>query len=132
MVTLKANIFVFCLIGIILLFSQVECVIPPYIPVLGNDHLEQSDLIKRYRALGFSYKEVLLFLMVHHGIRLSLRHLKRLIENIGIKRRKNVSKLGDVIGAISEELNRSGDMARYRQMTRRLQLVKYGVACWSS
>ena len=33
--------------------SEVECVLPPYIPSLGNYNLGRSDMIKRYCELGF-------------------------------------------------------------------------------
>jgi hypothetical protein len=61
----------FLLVAIILIVSlQAECVLPPYIPHLMNDNLAmgRSDLIKGYCELGFSYKEVLLFFLMHHGI----------------------------------------------------------------
>ena len=101
---------------------EVECVLPPYLPNVINGNFERSGLIKRYCELGFNYKEVLLFLLMHHGILLSLRHLKRLIKNLGIKRRHDPSDLRDVISALSEELSKSGDMAGYRQMTQWLQV----------
>ncbi len=59
---------------------------------------------------------------MYHGIRLSLRHLKRLIKKIGRKRRVNPSDLRDVISALNEKFNKSGDTAGYRQMTQRLQV----------
>ncbi len=119
----KVSFFVVYLAVILPVVSlQVECVLPPYIPSIVNDHLGRSDLIKRYCELGFSYKEVLFFLAMYHGIRLSLRHLKRLIKNLGRKRRVNPSDLRDVISAINEELSKSGDTAGYRQMTQRLQV----------
>ena len=116
------NLLVVCVFFITLLFVGVNCVLPLYIPVLGNRNLGRSDLIKSYCRLGFSYKEVLLFLAVSHGIHLSLRHLKRLIRGLGITRRNNESDLRNVISAINEELSKSGDMVGYRQMTQRLQL----------
>ena len=39
------------------------------------------------------------FLALYHGIHLSLRHLKRLVKNLGIKRRRDSSDLRDVFSA---------------------------------
>ena len=116
------HLLFFYLIFVVLVFSDVECVLPPYIPSLGNNNLGRSDLIKRYCELGFHYKEIMLFLALYHGLQLSLRHLKRLIKNLGIKRRRDPSDLRDVFSAVDEELSKSGDMVGYRQMTQRLQV----------
>ena len=73
--------------------------------------------------MGLSYKEVFLFLLMHYGIRLSLRHLKRLVKILGIKKTRDASDLRDVIFAINElELRKSGDIAGYRQMTQRMHV----------
>ena len=58
---------------------------------------------------------------MHHGIRLSLRHLKRLIKNLVIKQRHDASNLRDVVSALNEETSKSGDKVGYRQMTQRFQ-----------
>ena len=72
----------------------------PYLPNVMNGKLGRSNLIKRYCELRLSYKEVLLFLLRFYGIRLSLRHSKRLVKNLGIKRKRYASDLRDVIFAM--------------------------------
>ena len=60
---------------------------------------------------------------MHHGIQLSLRHSKSLVKNLGMKRRRDVLDLRDVIFALNElKLSKSGDMGGYRQITQRLQV----------
>ena len=85
-----------------LLFADItDCVLPAYIPVLANTgNLGRSDLIESYYRLGFSYKEILLFLAVSHGIHLSLRHLKRLLRGLGLTKRKKQSDLRDVVSLL--------------------------------
>ena len=98
----KVNLFLLNLVQVIILVVslQVGCVIPPYLPNVMNGKLGRSNLIKRYYELRLSYKEVLLFLLRFYGIRLNLHHSKRLVKNLGIKRRRYASDLTDVIFAM--------------------------------
>ena len=84
-----------------------------------NGNLGRSNLIKRYCELV----AVLLFLLMHHGIRLSLRQSKRLVKNLGIKRWRDASDLRNHIFAIIElKLSESDNKAGYRQMTQSSQV----------
>ena len=122
--TFKVKLFLLNLEAIILVVSmQVECVLPPYLPNAMNGNLGRSNLIKRYCELGLNYKEVLLFLLMHHGIRLSLRQSKRLVKNIGIKRWRDASDLrNDIFAIIELKLSESDNKAGYRQMTQSAQV----------
>ena len=111
----KVNFFLLNFVAIILVVSlQVECALSPNLPNVMNGNLGRSNLIKRYCELGLSYKEGLLFFLMHHGIRLSLRHSKRLVKNLAVKRRRDASDL------CYEELSKSGGMAGYREMTQKV------------
>ena len=60
-------------------------------------------------------------LLCNHGIRLGLRHLKRLLKYIGLRRRLGIySQIADVIAAILYEVNGSGKCLGYRSMWNRL------------
>jgi hypothetical protein len=48
--------------------------------------------------------------------------LKRLVKNLGIKRRHDASDRRDVISAINKELSKSGENSGYQLMTQRLQV----------
>ena len=61
-------------------------------------------MIEDYFGLGFSYSEVLSFLQVYHDIRLSLRHLKRILKKRGLRRRNIQSNVETVIDAVEHEL----------------------------
>lgn len=115
----------------VFVFSIFFCVfcdaLPPYIPAL-NAGL-QDDLnscISRYFNLGFRYAEILGFLSVVHGTNLSLRQLKRILRNKGLKRRKVLHDPEIVVSAIEQEISRSGGSLGYRQMQLRLRL-DYGL-----
>ena len=55
--------------------SFVEAVMPEYLPV--NRAANRNDAIASYFTLGFTASEILSFLLNVHGIRLSLRQLRR-------------------------------------------------------
>ncbi|XP_048588204.1 uncharacterized protein LOC116615414 isoform X1 [Nematostella vectensis] len=93
-----------------------------YLPAFANEQgLSRNDLVKKYFHLGFEYKEMLALLYVHHGETLSLRHLKRLLRKMNLKRREGVPDLATVIGMIENELFGSGNCIGYRQMHQRLR-----------
>jgi len=55
--------------------SSVEAVMPEYLPV--NRAVNRNDAIESYFTLGFTSSEILSFLLNVHGIRLSLKQLRR-------------------------------------------------------
>ena len=65
-------------------------------------------------------------LLLVHGIRLSVRQLKRVLFSKGLCRRINHSDIKEVIAAVERELDGSGSLIGYRQMHQRL-LVDYGL-----
>ena len=77
---------------------------------------EKSDLIKLYFEFGLSYKNILRCLAHYHGIVISLRHLKRLLRNQNMSRRKHYSDIDSVVGFIEEQLRGSGQLHGYRWM----------------
>ena len=98
---------------------------PGYIPVTpGNS--DRNSLIERYFSLGLDYSEILNFLLLVHGIRLSVRQLKRVLFSKGLCRRRNHSDIEEVIAAVERELDGSGSLIGYRQMHQRLR-VDYGL-----
>ena len=117
----KANEVVFI---IIVLLSLSMAVFQQYMPALqsGQQHIsfKFDDLIERYFRLGLQQWEILAFLMLQHGIQLSLRQLKRILSRRGLRRRNNTSDMEDVFKAIETELNGSGSIAGYRGMWQRL------------
>lgn len=78
----------FCLPGVIMLsgcllyflvilaMHNVHTVLPPRVDTLTR--LDRNSLIEHYFHLSFDYSEILGFLLLCHGIRISLRQLKRI------------------------------------------------------
>ena len=91
-----------------------------YIPVLEDGEETREGLIRKYFNLGFPYHEILVFLSKFHGIMLSLRHLKRLLKTMGLRRRCEGSPMNEVVSAIERELRGSGSSIGYRAMHQRL------------
>ena len=112
---------------LIALFTLNTCgALPNYIPNLRRGKEDRDALIEDYFGLGFSYSELLSFLLVYHGIRLRLRHLKRILKKCGLRRRNIQSNVERVIDAVEHELQWSGSTIGYRQMHQRM-LSDHGV-----
>lgn len=75
-----------------------------------------------YFKNGFAYKEIVALLMSRHNMRISLRHLKRIFQTLGLRRRGRYiyTRIEEVIEAIVCELGGSGQCLGYRSMWRRL------------
>ena len=89
---------------------------PALQPGQQRSSFEREDLIERYFRLGLQHWEILAFLMLQHGIQLSLRQLKRILSRRGLRRRNNTSDIEDVLKAIETELNGSASIVGYRGM----------------
>ena len=69
---------------------------------------------------------MLSFLLLYHGVRLSLRQLERILRSRGLRRRKIQSGINRVVNAIDQELQSSGSCIGCRQMHQRL-LKDHGI-----
>ncbi|KAL3831998.1 hypothetical protein ACJMK2_005664 [Sinanodonta woodiana] len=74
------------------------------------------ELIKFYFKLGLLYKDITTVLSVKHGITISERHLRRILNINGLSRHKDYSDVANVLLFISNELNHSGQLHGYRWM----------------
>lgn len=77
---------------------------------------QTKDLVARYFSLGLQQKEILLFLRVLHKENMSLRTLKRILSHLNLYRRKDFSRIDDVVRFIEGELNKSGQLHGYKWM----------------
>ena len=73
-----------------------DAILEPYTPAIRWEGGACDDLFEQYFNLGFNQKEMLAFIVVSHGICLSLRQLKRILAQTGLRRRRNASDLGQV------------------------------------
>ena len=104
------------------LFFGTNAVLERYIPDQGeHGNMDRDQLIESYFDLGFQQHEIVAFLTLLHGIRISLRQLKRIFQRRGLRRRGNHADLGLVIRAIDQEIRGSGSCIGYRAMWQRLR-----------
>ncbi len=75
-----------------------------------------EQFIEFYFELGLKYKEIRAVLSTRHGFYVSERHLKRILREKGLSRRKSYSALADLVDFISHQLQYSGQLHGYRWM----------------
>ena len=63
-----------------------------------------------------STEKIARILAIEHGVLLALRHLKRLLRELGLFRRKNYRDIRDVVDFIHEQIQTSGKLHGYRWM----------------
>ena len=81
----------------------------------------RDDLIRHYYTIGHTAAEVIILLLARHNISISLRQIRRVIADLGIRRRDQQPALNDVMAALRSELQGSGQNLGYRAMWRRLK-----------
>ena len=92
--------------------------LPDYLPTVRNINAnhERNYLIEQYFCLGFNFPEIMSVLLLCHGVRLSLRQLRRILRSRGLRRRRNQSRIERVVNAIDQKLQSSGSCIGYRQI----------------
>ena len=63
---------------------------------------------------GLKYKDIVEVINHRLGVRISLRHLKRVLAKLGLYRRKNYSAIDDVIEFVENQHLQSGCQHGYR------------------
>ena len=102
----------FAVFTFILVCSTSLAVLPSYSLALRNNAVMRNEIIKNYFNLGPTAPEIELFLVNVHGIRISFRQLKRILRQLGCRRRRHRSNLNAVVEAVEEELRGSGSLLR--------------------
>ena len=77
-------------------------------------------VLKNYFTAGFSYKEICNFLFRFHRIKITIRHLNRLLRQCNLQRRGNHSNINIVIKFFQDELKGSSLCFGYRYMLQKL------------
>ena len=75
--------------------------------------VDRDELIKVYFGLGLTYKDLCSALAIENGIVLSVRHLKRILKRMGLRRRY-YDNIQQAIEFIENELQESGQLHGYR------------------
>ena len=67
---------------IVLALKSEAIRLPNYIPTLQVHSGGRNDIVESYFFLGLDYTEILLYLVLFHGIILSLSRLKRILKEM--------------------------------------------------
>ena len=89
--------------------------------------MDRDSIISICHHFGFKQWEIL-DVFHDHGIKLSERHLRRILKILNLYRRKNVSEIEDVANFIARNLEGSGQQLGYRSMHLRCTLAGYEVS----
>ena len=69
------------------------------------NHLSRLELVQWYFLKGFSYKEIIMFLLDQHGKDISLRQLHRLLHQQHLYRRHHKDTVNVVLEAIKADID---------------------------
>ena len=75
-----------------------------------------KDLIDKYFHEGFRYKETVALLKKHHGMKVSLRALHRILRQANFYRKRKQNLLLEIVTFIQRELKGSGSCIDYKAM----------------
>lgn len=87
--------------------------------ITGHGGVSREQLIAHYFLSGYTAYEIIAFLCFRHDIAISLRHLRRVLRRLGLRRREE-SDLEDVIEVMVSLLNDTSNSLGYRFMWRLL------------
>ncbi len=90
--------------------------------------MDRDGFISLYHDLGFSQREILLFLAQNHGCVISQRHLRRILKAKGLHRSSKRSDIVNVATYVSRQLDLSGRQHGYRMMHLKCQLAGYTIS----
>ena len=71
--------------------------------------------IEFYFNLGLKYRDIRVALARRHNYRISVRHVKRILAEMGLNRQQ-YSDLGELVEFIRDQLQYSGQLHGYRWM----------------
>ena len=83
--------------------------------------LSRNDAIKKYFCDGYSYLEIIKFLLKYHDISISLRQLHIILRNLGLFRRKQHSNVNEILLVLRYLLKDSSSSLGYRSMHQKLR-----------
>lgn len=90
---------------------------------MAGHNNERDEAILQLYEEGFNYQEIVDLLREHHDIVLSVRHLKRILKDNGLGRRKNDCSFAVLCNTVNMEINTSGSLLGYRTMHHKLKIV---------
>lgn len=96
----------------------------------SEDEHSERDIIKHYFDAGYKYATILSQLERHHNISMSIRTLKRRLDDYGLKKKKNEVDVEQIRRLIQEIIVGPGSMWGYRSVWHALRIrYKVHVPC---
>lgn len=89
----------------------------------GDGRGFRLQLIEHYFTQGYQGREIVALLGLCHNIFISIRHLKRLLRSLNLRRRTQESPVENIAMAMINELDRNGQNMGYRFMWHPLNFV---------
>ena len=86
-----------------------------------QDQHSRYNALKNYFTAGFSNEEICNFLFRFHRIKITIRHLNRLLRQCNLQRRGNHSNINTIIKFIQDKLKGSSSCFGYRHMLQKLR-----------
>ena len=97
-----------------------------FVPFKMEDKMDVHDLpketLEKYFYAGFEYKTIVLLLERHHSIKTSVRTLRRVLSNLGLKRRGQSVDIDAVRNHMRAEMEGPGCLKGYRSMWHLLRI----------
>ena len=88
---------------------------------MNEDTVFRNRKIKDYFHLGYSYQEIVDVLETRHNFAISIRHLKRILKDLNLYRRRHHVGVNVTIINITREVGNSGSSFGYRLMHQKLR-----------
>ena len=116
-------------IWLLFIFSNhcLKCLGLPISDLTVLQSSDRKEIVSYYFYAGFSYNEILLFLLVYHGIEITLRQLHRILRKLGLFRRKHKANINDIVSEVQKQLESSSSSFGYRLMHQKLRKNKFTV-----
>ena len=89
--------------------------------------MERDEIIRLCHCFGFKQREIVEILSSQFGYTISMRHLRRILQQLGLQRR-GPSDIVDVASFLSDSLNSSAQQHGYRVMHLRCMLNGYKIS----
>ena len=110
MAALRMSLLLIAVCAVYMIDSTFSLPQPSYVHSYSGNGSGRDALVRMYFKQGYSYKNIVLMLTTLHGVRISLRTLKRILNRLKLKKRVAISEelTRSVIEAVRKETTESG------------------------
>ena len=109
---------------------RAYAVLPSYLLAATGGQLSSDEIIQAYFQSVYAYRDIVAVLFMQQGMRLSYRHLKRLLKKMCLRRKRPESDMQIPLTAMLDELAACSECFGHTRMWRRLiHFINYICAC---